>query len=113
MKGERSGGGGGCLMSGGGGGRCAATNSNSHVNGVNYILHTVSKMDTLAGVAIKYGVEVIFQKPMWEKANILFCFGSDFVIRSILVEFLGLNCVLLGGFVGSAVLNYLIVKLVG
>ncbi|KAI3467877.1 hypothetical protein Pfo_024540 [Paulownia fortunei] len=26
--------------------------------GVNYILHTVSKLDTLAGVAIKYGVEV-------------------------------------------------------
>ncbi|KAI3453269.1 hypothetical protein Pfo_009932 [Paulownia fortunei] len=26
--------------------------------GVNYILHTVSKFDTLAGVAIKYGVEV-------------------------------------------------------
>ncbi|KAL7090680.1 hypothetical protein ACP275_12G056800 [Erythranthe tilingii] len=26
--------------------------------GVNYILHTVSKYDTLAGVAIKYGVEV-------------------------------------------------------
>lgn len=64
MKGERSGGGGGCLMSGGGGGRCAATNSNSHVNGVNYILHTVSKMDTLAGVAIKYGVEVADIKRM-------------------------------------------------
>lgn len=26
--------------------------------GLNYILHTVSKYDTLAGVAIKYGVEV-------------------------------------------------------
>ncbi|KAL0386242.1 UNVERIFIED_CONTAM: hypothetical protein Sradi_3018500 [Sesamum radiatum] len=26
--------------------------------GVNYIVHTVSKFDTLAGVAIKYGVEV-------------------------------------------------------
>ena len=27
--------------------------------GLNYIEHRVSKMDTLAGVAIKYGVEVI------------------------------------------------------
>lgn len=27
-------------------------------NGANYIEHHVSKMDTLAGVAIKYGVEV-------------------------------------------------------
>ena len=26
--------------------------------GLNYIVHTVSKYDTLAGVAIKYGVEV-------------------------------------------------------
>ena len=33
--------------SGGGGG-----------NGVSYIEHQVSKLDTLAGVAIKYGVEV-------------------------------------------------------
>ena len=66
MKGERSGSGG-CLM-GGGGGSCAAANSNSHANG-NYILHTVSRRDTLAGVAIKYGVEVIFLKPMWEKGK--------------------------------------------
>jgi hypothetical protein len=29
-------------------------------NGVNYIEHQVSKLDTLAGVAIKYGVEVLF-----------------------------------------------------
>lgn len=58
MKGERSGGGGECFMSGGG--RCAAADSNSPANGMNCILHTVSKMDTLAGVAIKYGVEVIF-----------------------------------------------------
>jgi hypothetical protein len=29
-------------------------------NGLNYIEHQVSKFDTLAGVAIKYGVEVIF-----------------------------------------------------
>ncbi|KAG8382598.1 hypothetical protein BUALT_Bualt05G0094200 [Buddleja alternifolia] len=28
------------------------------IGGTNYILHTVSKFDTLAGVAIKYGVEV-------------------------------------------------------
>ncbi|CAA0806689.1 peptidoglycan-binding LysM domain-containing protein [Striga hermonthica] len=27
--------------------------------GVNYILHTVTKFDTLAGIAIKYGVEVV------------------------------------------------------
>lgn len=27
-------------------------------NGLNYIEHQVSKLDTLAGVAIKYGVEV-------------------------------------------------------
>ncbi|PKA52150.1 hypothetical protein AXF42_Ash014087 [Apostasia shenzhenica] len=32
--------------------------SSSSPSGVNYILHRVSKMDTLAGVAIKYGVEV-------------------------------------------------------
>lgn len=30
------------------------------VGGANYIEHHVSKFDTLAGVAIKYGVEVIF-----------------------------------------------------
>lgn len=42
--GFHNGGGGG---SGGGGG-----------NGVSYIEHQVSKLDTLAGVAIKYGVEV-------------------------------------------------------
>lgn len=42
--GLHNGGGGG---SGGGGG-----------NGVSYIEHQVSKLDTLAGVAIKYGVEV-------------------------------------------------------
>lgn len=30
------------------------------VGGANYIEHHVSKYDTLAGVAIKYGVEVIF-----------------------------------------------------
>lgn len=35
-------------------------NSNGGANGRNYIEHQVSKMDTLAGVAIKYGVEVIF-----------------------------------------------------
>lgn len=29
------------------------------VGGGNYIEHTVSRFDTLAGVAIKYGVEVI------------------------------------------------------
>lgn len=28
-------------------------------DGMNYIEHPVSKMDTLAGVAIRYGVEVI------------------------------------------------------
>ncbi|GER56127.1 peptidoglycan-binding LysM domain-containing protein [Striga asiatica] len=28
-------------------------------DGVNYILHTVTKFDTLAGIAIKYGVEVV------------------------------------------------------
>lgn len=33
-------------------------NSNGGANGRNYIEHQVSKMDTLAGVAIKYGVEV-------------------------------------------------------
>ncbi|KAK9204896.1 hypothetical protein WN943_015161 [Citrus x changshan-huyou] len=33
-------------------------NSNGGANGWNYIEHQVSKMDTLAGVAIKYGVEV-------------------------------------------------------
>lgn len=31
------------------------------VGGANYIEHPVSKFDTLAGVAIKYGVEVICQ----------------------------------------------------
>lgn len=36
------------LQNGGGGGG----------NGVSYIEHQVSKLDTLAGVAIKYGVEV-------------------------------------------------------
>lgn len=36
-----------CLSNGGG------------CNGTNHIKHQVSKMDTLAGVAIKYGVEVI------------------------------------------------------
>lgn len=36
------------LQNGGGGGR-----------GLNYIEHQVSKLDTLAGVAIKYGVEVL------------------------------------------------------
>lgn len=29
------------------------------VGGLNYIEHPVSKLDTLAGVAIRYGVEVI------------------------------------------------------
>ena len=33
--------------------------SSSSCSGLNYIEHRVSKMDTLAGVAIKYGVEVI------------------------------------------------------
>lgn len=43
--------------SGGGGGAA---------NGRNYIEHQVSKMDTLAGVAIKYGVEVsIFSPEIW------------------------------------------------
>lgn len=32
--------------------------SGGGVGGVSYIEHRVSKMDTLAGVAIKYGVEV-------------------------------------------------------
>jgi hypothetical protein len=35
----------------------ASTSSNS---GVGFIEHPVSKLDTLAGVAIKYGVEVFF-----------------------------------------------------
>jgi len=39
------------LQNGGGG---------SGGNGLTYIEHHVSKLDTLAGVAIKYGVEVIF-----------------------------------------------------
>jgi len=39
------------LQNGGGGGGG---------NGLSYIEHQVSKLDTLAGVAIKYGVEVIF-----------------------------------------------------
>lgn len=30
------------------------------LNGVGCIVHTVTKFDTLAGVAIKYGVEVVF-----------------------------------------------------
>lgn len=32
--------------------------------GKNYIEHQVSKMDTLAGVAIKYGVEVFYSVSM-------------------------------------------------
>lgn len=36
-----------------------STSSCSPALGVNFIEHRVSKMDTLAGVAIKYGVEVI------------------------------------------------------
>ncbi|KAI4347362.1 hypothetical protein L6164_008178 [Bauhinia variegata] len=44
------------LQNGGGGGGSG--------NGVNYIEHPVSKLDTLAGVAIKYGVEVADIKKM-------------------------------------------------
>lgn len=32
----------------------------SLISGAGYIEHPVSKFDTLAGIAIKYGVEVIF-----------------------------------------------------
>ncbi|KAJ0966930.1 hypothetical protein J5N97_023847 [Dioscorea zingiberensis] len=41
-----------------------STSSSSPVSGVNFIEHRVSKMDTLAGVAIKYGVEVADIKRM-------------------------------------------------
>lgn len=40
---------------GGGSGGCSVGGG-----GLNYIEHQVSKFDTLPGVAIKYGVEVIF-----------------------------------------------------
>ena len=40
-----------------GGGR-GSDNSNGSSSNKNYIEHQVSKRDTLAGVAIKYGVEV-------------------------------------------------------
>lgn len=36
-----------------------SSSSSSPSNGFNYIRHEVCKMDTLAGIAIKYGVEVI------------------------------------------------------
>ena len=36
-----------------------STSSCFPASGVNFIEHQVSEMDTLAGVAIKYGVEVI------------------------------------------------------
>ncbi|XP_072957528.1 uncharacterized protein [Typha angustifolia] len=36
----------------------SSSSSSSSLVGVNYIEHRVSKMDTLAGIAIKYGVEV-------------------------------------------------------
>ncbi|KAF9624039.1 hypothetical protein IFM89_007737 [Coptis chinensis] len=39
-------------------------NGNGNGNGLKYIEHMVSKMDTLAGVAIKYGVEVADIKRM-------------------------------------------------
>lgn len=42
------------LHNGGGGGGGGG-------NGMSYIKHQVSKLDTLAGVAIKYGVEVQVQ----------------------------------------------------
>lgn len=38
----------------------SASNHMTMVPGVNYLEHQVSKMDTLAGLAIKYGVEVSF-----------------------------------------------------
>ncbi|RWR78731.1 Peptidoglycan-binding LysM domain-containing protein, putative isoform 1 [Cinnamomum micranthum f. kanehirae] len=42
----------------------SASNHMTMVPGVNYIEHQVSKMDTLAGLAIKYGVEVADIKRM-------------------------------------------------
>lgn len=35
-----------------------SSSSQSSYSGVNYIEHRVSRFDTLAGIAIKYGVEV-------------------------------------------------------
>jgi hypothetical protein len=35
-----------------------ATNTSGSNSSIGYMEHTVSKLDTLAGVAIKYGVEV-------------------------------------------------------
>lgn len=45
--------------SGGAGGVADGDGSVGGGGGVNYIEHPVSKLDTLAGVAIRYGVEVI------------------------------------------------------
>ena len=39
-----------------------AANGGGAAGGKNYIEHQVSKMDTLAGVAIKYGVEVMYSQ---------------------------------------------------
>ncbi|KAK9115108.1 hypothetical protein Syun_021905 [Stephania yunnanensis] len=44
--------------------RLLSADSGSDGNGLNYIEHHVSRMDTLAGVAIKYGVEVADIKRM-------------------------------------------------
>lgn len=51
----------GSFSSGGGGG------------GLDYIEHTVSKFDTLVGVAIKYGVEVIYS------VNLPFVMFSNYI----------------------------------
>lgn len=62
----------------------SSSNGNGMETGVqNYIEHRVSKMDTLAGVAIKYGVEVFF-------FSVLACpvlVGTEVLILGILPTF--------------------------
>lgn len=62
-------------------------------NSGNYIEHPVSKMDTLVGVAIKYGVEVsafVFRF----KFHLVLCF-LEWVVINFVVGFLGLFVMLI------------------
>lgn len=58
----------------------ADMSSISLFSGVGYIEHPVSKFDTLAGIAIKYGVEVIMH--------------SEFVYCSFVFWFLLVSCLI-------------------
>lgn len=49
-----------------------SSSSSSPSNNSNYIRHEVRKMDTLAGIAIKYGVEVSLQCCMFQIVRLLF-----------------------------------------